>query len=435
MDVVLPYVIALSAQKPKTLTLVPSDPGSRYKTRQLQIQVVGKSKMIKTVLVNILDVAKDMQVPPSYIGTFMGYVIGAQAKWDPKKPERQQAFLSGEHESKDLSKIMQVFITEVLLCPQCGLPEILLAPEQKTVYGTCRACGSHSELKITDEKFRRYVINHPPTQSKGAFGGNKAGTKKDTSKAKSRDKKEGKDEDDEENEEGSGSGEEENGENEKEQEKEKEKEKQKEKEKEKEKPAKKEKKSKGKAKDEDNDNVVWFSDTSAEAAKKRRDEMLPESLLTVSEKRARELEELKKMVKETPTATLLPNLQQFKSSKAIDDKMFAAMLFDSLFGPNDNVKTEAKNKKEILQKFANNTNAQIGLLQAVEHFCGEVNLAQIGQVSFIIKEFYDLEILDEENILQWYDDKQGAVAAVREKALPFIKWLKEADEESEEEDD
>lgn len=87
------------------------------------------------------------------------------------------AFLSGEHDTKDLSKIMYDFINEVVLCPNCGLPEILIVPEQKTVMGTCRACGAHSELKITDEKFKRYVINHPPTQSKGAFGGNKAGAK------------------------------------------------------------------------------------------------------------------------------------------------------------------------------------------------------------------------------------------------------------------
>lgn len=59
------YVVPLSSAKPKIISLVPADPGSRYKTRQLQVQVVGKSKMIKTVLVNILDVAKDMQVPPS----------------------------------------------------------------------------------------------------------------------------------------------------------------------------------------------------------------------------------------------------------------------------------------------------------------------------------------------------------------------------------
>jgi len=67
--------------------------------------------MIKTVLVNILDVSKDMQVPPSYIGTFMGYESAAQSKWDASKPERQQAYISGEHDTKDLSRIMLQFIT------------------------------------------------------------------------------------------------------------------------------------------------------------------------------------------------------------------------------------------------------------------------------------------------------------------------------------
>lgn len=66
-EVSIPYVVPYTSEKPKILTLVPSDPGSRYKTRQLQIQVVGKNKMIKTVLVNILDVSKDMQIPPSCI--------------------------------------------------------------------------------------------------------------------------------------------------------------------------------------------------------------------------------------------------------------------------------------------------------------------------------------------------------------------------------
>jgi len=126
-----PFVVPLSSNKPKPLSLCPNDPGSRYKTRQLQIQVVGKSKMIKTVLVNILEVAKDCQMPPSYPGIFMGYEIGAQAKFDPKKPERQQAFLSGEHDPKDLSRIFVKFITEVVLCPNCNLPEIAINTDTK----------------------------------------------------------------------------------------------------------------------------------------------------------------------------------------------------------------------------------------------------------------------------------------------------------------
>jgi len=178
-DYIVPYVIPLSSQMPKYLSLLPSDAGSAYKTRQLQVQIVGKSKMMKTMLVNILDVAKDMQVPPSYIGTFMGYEIGAQAKWDQKKPERQQAFLSGEHDTKDLSKIALQFIHEVILCPGCHLPEIVTEVDDGKVNGRCRACGGLNELKITNEKFKRYILNHPPATKGGSFSGSKNIKEKD----------------------------------------------------------------------------------------------------------------------------------------------------------------------------------------------------------------------------------------------------------------
>lgn len=108
----------------------------------------------------------------------MGYYIGAQAKFDAKKPERQQAHISGEHEVNDLSEIMLKFLNEVVLCPVCGLPEILLSYEGKKVMGKCRACGGNSEMPITNEKFKNYIQKNPPGGStktdKAAFKGNTA---------------------------------------------------------------------------------------------------------------------------------------------------------------------------------------------------------------------------------------------------------------------
>jgi len=240
---ILPYVTFISNQPPKTLTLVPSDPSSRYKTKQLQIQVVGKSKMIKTVLVNILDIAKYMQVPPSYIGSYMAYEIGAKAKFDPKKPERQQAFLSGEHDVNDLSLIMKQFINEIVLCPNCNLPEILIEVKDKDVFGNCRACGAHSPLPISNERFKKYIINHPPENQGSVFNGNKAGSKKNNEKGKNKIsktmKKSGSSSDDDDNDNDDNKNDKVNIEKEK--------------------------------------KVIWYSDTSEEAARKRREEMLPEN--------------------------------------------------------------------------------------------------------------------------------------------------------------
>jgi len=392
MELLIPYVIPLSNIPPKKLTLCPSDPGSRYKTRQLQIQVVGKSKMIKTMLLNVLDVAKDCQVPPAYIGVFMGYVIGAQAKFDLKKPERQQAFLSGEHEAKDLSKIFLSFINEVLLCPTCNLPEIIISIEKDDVWGNCRACGSHSQLKIQDEKFKRYVINHPPTGT--GFGGNKAGAKKDTSKKEEKPPKEKV---------------------------------------EKESAEAKPKKIKDKGLKEEE--VVWLSDTSDEAVRKRREEMLPDALNLVDKKDS--VEDLTQALKDLAVKDA-ESMLQVKSKRNTDDRVFTTAVFTALFEePNVDLLASINAKASILSKIVTNTAAQSALLVSIEKFCGKTDTTQLAKVPLILKHLYDNDILEEEVIIAWSeaDKEKTSIKSVKDQAAPMIKWLKEAEEEGSEEED
>jgi len=387
---VLSYVIPLSAQKPRQLTLLPAEPNSRYKTRQLQVQIVGKNKMMKTVLVNILDVAKDLQVPPSYIGTFMGYEIGAQAKWDPKKPERQQAFLSGEHDTKDLSKIALQFIQEVILCPNCALPEIVTEVDtvSSKVQGRCRACGSLSDLRISNEKFKRYILNHPPSTKGDSFSGSKnvdkkeAAVKKHVAKQIEREQAAEKIEI----------------------------------------PHKKNSK-----KEEDDEPVVWFSDTSDEAARARRELMLPDAFTKV--KRLPEVSEVKAVI-DSPD-----KVQELKSSCNLSDAEFIPVLFSAIVANNADSLAPLVKQKELLKKFTTSSDSQVALLGSVEKFVGEINTALLAKVSHIIKELYDEELLDEENIILWFEDNTNAIAKVREGAAPIVKWLKEAEQESEEEDD
>jgi len=386
-EIITPYVIPLNSQKPKLLTLVPSDPGSRYKTRQLQVQIVGKSKMMKTVLVNILDVAKDMQVPPSYIGTFMGYEIGAQAKWDPKKPERQQAFLSGEHGTKDLSKIALQFIQEVILCPRCGLPEIVTEVTDNKVHGRCRACGGNEELRITNEKFKRYILNHPPTTKGGSFSGTKnvdkkeAAVKNKVAKATlaEREAEQAAQE----------------------------------------KPQSKQKKG------EDEDNIVWYSDTSEEAARARREQMLPDSIL--KPKKIPTVAEVKEALGSAE------KLQELKNS--LSDAEFVPILFDAIVSKEATNLSPLTKQKDLVSKFVGSRDGQVALLRALEKFVGEVQPSLVTKVSPIIKQLYDEELLEEEAVFTWADDTTGSNAKVREQAAPIVKWLKEAEEESGSEDE
>lgn len=65
----------------------------------------------------------------------------------------------------------------------------------------------------------------------------------------------------------------------------------------------------------------------------------------------------------------------------------------------------------------------------------------IPKASFILKAFYDSDILDEKIILDWgskvYKKTVGKEVAeeIHAKAAPFLKWLKEAEEEESDSDD
>jgi len=390
-DYIVPYVIPLSSQKPKYLSLLPSDAGSRYKTRQLQVQIVGKSKMMKTMLVNILDIAKDMQVPPSYVGTFMGYEIGAQAKWDPKKPERQQAFLSGEHDTKDLSKIALQFIHEVILCPGCHLPEIVTEVDDGKVNGRCRACGGLNELKITNEKFKRYILNHPPATKGGSFSGSKNIKEKDIAVKKQVAKQ-----------------------NERERA---------------EKVGEVEESVPKKRSKEDDENIVWYSDTSDEAARARREKMLPDAVAKVINKKIPEVAEVGAVL-QSPDKLL-----ELRNSCGITDAEFIPVLFLAIVPKDAQNLSSIVSNKGIIRKFIGDRDSQIALLRSIEKFYGETQPSLVSKIAPFVKELYDEELLDEENVLIWFDNQNGAIQKVRDSIAPLIKWFKETEESGSEDED
>jgi hypothetical protein len=82
---------------------------------------------------------------------------------------------------------------------------------------------------------------------------------------------------------------------------------------------------------------------------------------------------------------------------------------------------------------------QTRLLKFLDNLAGTVNTALAPKISLSLKELYDDDMLEEANLLDWY--KNGnPTPLVKEKVIPLIKWLEEAeeedsDEEEEEEDD
>lgn len=126
------------------------DPFYRYKMRQLNINVLGKGKMIKTMLINVDDVASDLHLDPILIVKFLGYELNTKSSYEPKKSKMEKAYLSGNIDENDISTAMEKMINAIVLCKICGLPEL-----EKT--SVCRSCGMKNILNI-DPRLEKYYL-------------------------------------------------------------------------------------------------------------------------------------------------------------------------------------------------------------------------------------------------------------------------------------
>ncbi|KAI1468358.1 nucleotide-diphospho-sugar transferase [Daldinia caldariorum] len=87
---------------------------------------------------------------------------------------------------------------------------------------------------------------------------------------------------------------------------------------------------------------------------------------------------------------------------------------------------------------------QVEFALAVQKACVSssrfVEVAKTGNLlAAMLQQMYDLDILEEEGILAWWEDdrgkEEGLMLDVREKCQPLVEWLENADEESDEEED
>ncbi|KAI0165197.1 nucleotide-diphospho-sugar transferase [Hypoxylon sp. FL1284] len=87
---------------------------------------------------------------------------------------------------------------------------------------------------------------------------------------------------------------------------------------------------------------------------------------------------------------------------------------------------------------------QVEFALAVQKACANsakiIEAAKAGNLlAAMLQQMYDLDVLEEEGILGWWEDdrgkEEGPLAGVREKCKALVEWLENADEESEEDDD
>ena len=373
----------------------------RYKMPRIIAKVEGKGNGIKTVIVNMADVAKALSRPPTYTTKYFGCELGAQTQFDLKN---DRFIVNGSHDAAKLQDLLDGFIKRFVLCPACDNPETNLNVLLKKgmINQRCIACGHQGNIDMR-HKLTTYILKNPPDMDPATAGTPSKKVKKAARKAKS---------------EANGDGTE-NGHDE------------------------------GESPPEEEDEE-WGEDTSEEAIQKRMEDLTDAAKTLALDKDLEKTQQERvdlfySFIKEKKEAGKLEDADASKEilteAERLDIKekgplILAELLFD------ENILTQMKKfRKHFLRFTHENPKAQKYLLGGFELLVGKVYRDTLmPKVPKILKAFYDLDILDEEVIIEWdtkvskkYVSKEVA-KEIHEKAQPVIKWLKEAEEESSEEE-
>jgi len=287
----------------------------RYKMPALVAKVEGRGNGIKTVIVNMADIAKSLDRPPSYTTKFFGFELGALTTIDHDK---DRYIVNGKHDQATLAKALDDFIERFVLCKKCGRnPETKMLLKSDNIILHCIACGNRSTVDMR-HKLAGYILKNPSD-----IGTDDGASKKDKKKReKKKDKKGSSDEEpDIEVEVRSAS--------------------------------------KPKKKPEEEEEVVWYTDTSKEAAETRRRQMLDETseiaaklLLSDKEKEAEEkgdpIELLVAYAKTKPKPSdLVAAIRKTQGEEAWSDEQAAQVAFHVAFDTSVLKQLQDKDKKRL----------------------------------------------------------------------------------------
>ncbi|KAK4359033.1 hypothetical protein RND71_021262 [Anisodus tanguticus] len=320
----------------------------RYKMPRMITKIEGRENVVKTNVVNMVDIAKALSRPASYTTKYFGCELGAQSKFDEKTGTSHMLTLK------------------------------------------CAACGFISDVDMRD-KLTTFILKNPPEQKKGSKN------KKATRRAEKERLKEREAADEE---------------------------------------AKKLKKEAAKKKDSSKDGstkttkkkanvsdeehsptgsqadqteappdsdeeVQWQTDTSMKAAQQRIQEQL--NVVTAS-------------------MVMLSAAEEQKSGKTSPAR--------------EGKPKEVIKKKKYLTAAVQEDDSQLALLHAIESFCGKSNSEALKEVALVLKELYDIDMLEEEFIVEWYEKgSKGSnkVSPIWKNVKPFVEWLQSAESETEDE--
>ncbi|XP_056645963.1 eukaryotic translation initiation factor 5-like [Diorhabda carinulata] len=390
-----------------------SDVFYRYKMPRIMAKVEGKGNGIKTVIVNMAEVAKALGRPPTYPTKYFGCELGAQTQFDFKN---ERFIVNGSHDASKLQDLLDGFIRKFVLCPECDNPEtdLLVSLKRNTISQGCKACGYHGVLE-SNHKLMTFILKNPPNSNPASQGSSLTEGKR--SKRSKRNGESNGDQEDQgdttlessavensiDNNDGS-----------------------------------------------DDDQTEWAVDVTEEAVRARMQDLTDGAKnMTISddlEKSEKErMDILYNLVKAKRDSGLLENVQTQKEvlneAERLEIKTKAPLILAELLF-DQNILAQAKKYRTLFLRFMlNDKKAQKYLIGGLEQVIALHRDKLMNKVPGLLKVLYDMDILGEECIIEWSEKVSKKYVAkdvsqeIHDKAAPFIKWLKEAESEDSENED
>lgn len=372
-----------------------ADPFYRYKMPKLSAKVEGKGNGIKTVISNMSEIAKALERPPMYPTKYFGCELGAQTNFDVKN---ERYIVNGEHDANKLQDILDGFIKKFVLCKSCENPETQLFVRKNNIKSKCKACGCSFDIDLK-HKLSTYIMKNPPKIdvdfSKAEEKNGKKTSGADAAAAVAADLIHGSD--------------------------------------------------KGSSNDDDDDD--WepepvepngmlstgmgklVLDKDLEKSEEQRLDMLHNFFVKAKDEGR---------ISDAKGQTGLRDEAERLELKQKASLLLANVLFDEKIVADKQIPTH----RNLLLRFTlNDKKAQRYLLGGIEQVIHKHNEELLSKSAHIIKSLYDSDICEEEALLAWgekpsskYISKSFAKKII-ENAQPVLTWLKEAEEETEDESD
>ncbi|KAI1719619.1 domain found in IF2B/IF5 domain-containing protein [Ditylenchus destructor] len=354
---------------------------------KIMAKVEGKGNGIKTVIANMSDIAKALARPPTYPTKYFGCELGAQTNFDLKN---DRYIVNGEHDASKLQDILDGFIRKFVLCPACENPETTLTVKRQAIHAKCKACG-HAFIIDPKQKLSTFILKNPPPPE-------------DTAENK-------------EKHDGSGS------------------------------PVAEEEATEeqtvvenGSGNDEDDDE--WAPEPVEESEKLSTQIgklVLDKDLDKPENDRLDMLEQF--FIKAKKDGTIQDSKAMVNEAERLDVRTKAVVVIANIIFDAD-VINQIKSHRTLLLRFClNDKKAQRYLLGGIEHVIFDNKDMLLPKTAHIMKALYDADIVEEETLLNWgskpsgkYVKKEFAKELIKI-AQPVLKWLEEAEEDTESDED